>query len=94
VARRQLLAGGIARETIRGLMRAGALRPSPPSITTPIKGRRRPASTHHAAQLPADEITIHDEIPTTSVARTLLDLAAILDPHRLGGARRARCPPP
>ena len=58
-------------------------RPSPPSITTPSKGRRRPGITHHTAQLPADEITTHDEIPTTTVARTLLDLAAILDRHRL-----------
>lgn len=58
-------------------------RPSPPAITTPIKGRRRRGIAHHTAQLPADEITSHGEIPTTTVARTLLDLAATLDPHRL-----------
>jgi very-short-patch-repair endonuclease len=36
--------------------------------------------------LPADEVTVHDAIPVTTPARTLLDLAAILDEHRLARA--------
>lgn len=57
--------------------------PSLPSVTTPVKGRRRPGISHHTSYIPSDEVTTHDRIPTTTVARTLLDLAAILDPLRL-----------
>lgn len=57
--------------------------PSLPSITTPAKGRRRPGITHHTARLPADEVTAHDAIPTTTVARSLFDLASTVTTHRL-----------
>ncbi|HKJ37027.1 MAG TPA: type IV toxin-antitoxin system AbiEi family antitoxin domain-containing protein [Solirubrobacterales bacterium] len=57
--------------------------PSLPSITAPTKGRRRPGITFHSGALPADETTTHDGIPTTTVARTLFDLASVLDPYRL-----------
>lgn len=54
-----------------------------PHVTVPHKGRRRPGIRHHVAALRADEVTARDGIPVTTVARTLLDLAAVLDPHRL-----------
>jgi len=40
----------------------------------------------HRAKLPADEVTTEDGIPVTTPARTLLDLAAVLDEHRLARA--------
>jgi hypothetical protein len=57
--------------------------PSVPHITTAATGRRRPGIRFHTASLPTDEITAHDGIPVTTVARTLLDLATTLDAHRL-----------
>lgn len=57
--------------------------PSLPVITTAGKGRRRPGVTQHVSRLPPDEVTVRDRIPITTVARTLLDLAAVLDGHRL-----------
>lgn len=44
---------------------------------------RRPGIQAHVVCLPPDEVTTHDGIPVTTVARTLLDLAAVLPPHRL-----------
>jgi very-short-patch-repair endonuclease len=38
------------------------------------------------AVLPGDEMTVHDGIPVTTPARTLLDVAAVLDEHRLARA--------
>jgi hypothetical protein len=38
--------------------------------------------------LPADEVTTEYEIPVTTVARTLLDLAAVVKPRRLERAMR------
>jgi hypothetical protein len=40
----------------------------------------------HEATLPDDERTVEAGIPVTTVARTLLDLAAVLDPHQLNRA--------
>lgn len=57
--------------------------PSVPHITTAVTGRRRPGIRFHTARLASDEVTTRDGIPVTTVARTLLDLAAVLDPHRL-----------
>jgi very-short-patch-repair endonuclease len=37
----------------------------------------------HEAQLPADEITVHEGIPITTVPRTLFDLAAVLPQRQL-----------
>ncbi len=47
-------------------------------VTTPRKRRRTPTVTFHCAQLPADEVTTEQAIPTTTSARTLLDLAPLL----------------
>jgi very-short-patch-repair endonuclease len=43
---------------------------------TVAKERRRPGSAIHEARLEPDEGTVRDGIPVTTVARTLLDLAA------------------
>jgi predicted transcriptional regulator of viral defense system len=47
---------------------------------------RRPHLRVSGTALPADEVTTHDGIPVTTAARTLLDLAAILDQHRIARA--------
>jgi predicted transcriptional regulator of viral defense system len=48
----------------------------------------------HRVQLSQAEVTVHDGIPVTTVARTLLDLAAVVSPHGLAraihGAERVR----
>jgi very-short-patch-repair endonuclease len=49
---------------------------------TVAKRLRGPADvTTHFARLPFDEVTIHDGIPTTTVPRTLADLAATTTPR-------------
>lgn len=55
-------------------------------VTAPTHRRRRSGLVVHQAKLPADEVTVHDAIPVTTPARTLLDLAALLDEHRLARA--------
>src|SRR6202000_2448844 len=53
-------------------------------ITVPTARRPRPRLDVHASRLPPDEITTRHGIPVTTPARTLLDLAAVLDdPTRL-----------
>ena len=50
-------------------------------VTRPGSRQQRPGIRWHVANLPADEITSLAAIPVTTVPRTLLDLAAVLD-HR------------
>jgi predicted transcriptional regulator of viral defense system len=45
-------------------------------IATPRKRHNRDGIDFHSQSLQFDEITTHDGIPTTTVARTLLDIAA------------------
>lgn len=52
-------------------------------ISTPSRGGERSGLEAHRAHLVADEITIREQIPVTTPARTLFDLAAVLDRHRL-----------
>lgn len=52
-------------------------------VTVPGSRRNRPGITFHDALLPPDELTQISGIPTTTTARTLLDLASILPRHRL-----------
>jgi very-short-patch-repair endonuclease len=54
-------------------------------VTSPRERRRPGIDTHHARLAP-DEVTMHRAIPVTTPARTLLDLAALLDQHRLARA--------
>lgn len=53
------------------------------AITVP-RWRRGPAAVEiHSCSLPFDEITVKDGIAITTVPRTILDLATILDHHAL-----------
>ena len=55
-------------------------------VTAPTRRSSRPGIDMHEGPLPEDERTIHDGIPVTTVARTLLDLATVLDHERLAQA--------
>jgi predicted transcriptional regulator of viral defense system len=61
-----------------GIRRADPMRTD---VTAPARVGRRRGMRAHRGSLAADEITEVDSIPVTTVARTLLDLAAILDSH-------------
>jgi very-short-patch-repair endonuclease len=55
-------------------------------VTVPTQIRRRKDLLPHRAVLPEDEVTIKDGIPVTTPARTLLDLATVLNPNDLDRA--------
>jgi len=55
----------------------------PCAVTAPNARRSRPGIRVHQARLPADEVTVHEGIPITSVPRTLFDLAAVLTVRQL-----------
>jgi predicted transcriptional regulator of viral defense system len=55
-------------------------------ITAPRHRRGRAGLVVHETRLPGDEVTVHDAIPVTTPARTILDLAALVDEHRLARA--------
>jgi very-short-patch-repair endonuclease len=55
-------------------------------VTVPSSRHRRPGISWHVTRLPTDEVTSLTAIPVTTVPRTLLDLAGVLD-HR--GVERA-----
>jgi very-short-patch-repair endonuclease len=56
-----------------------ATRPIPVHVTTPVPRRRRgPIRIHHSRTLLDEDRSLEQGIPTTSVARTALDLAAVL----------------
>jgi very-short-patch-repair endonuclease len=61
------------------LVRAGSLC----EVTVATPRRSRPGIRVHRANLPADEVTVHEGIPITSVPRTLFDLAAVLPQRQL-----------
>jgi very-short-patch-repair endonuclease len=48
-------------------------------VTTPHSKTSRDNIRHHTAPLPPEEETTHDGIPVTTVARTILDIAATLN---------------
>src|SRR3954447_15730195 len=52
-------------------------------ITTPRTRAKRRGLLLHRAVLAPDEITVRDGIPVTTPARTLLDLAGVLQRHQL-----------
>jgi predicted transcriptional regulator of viral defense system len=57
--------------------------PSRTEVTAPGRVGRRRGIRAHQASLPNDESTEVDGIPVTTVARTILDLAAVDDRHRV-----------
>ena len=54
-------------------------------VTIPGRSRRehRGITVHRPRLLHPDDVDVHDGIPCASLARTLLDLAAVLRPHQL-----------
>ena len=52
-------------------------------VIVPRARRNRSQLRFHRIAVFPDEVTVDDGIPVTTVARTLLDLAAVLDLHRL-----------
>jgi very-short-patch-repair endonuclease len=48
-------------------------------VTTPHKSRSWDGIKRHHKALPADEVTVHEGIPVTTVPRTIFDLAATED---------------
>ncbi len=52
-------------------------------VTVPKARRSNDRVLCHRSALPADEVVVLEDIPVTTVARTLLDLAAVLDRRRL-----------
>jgi very-short-patch-repair endonuclease len=57
-------------------------------VTVPCKSRSSRLIRRHFSLLPADEMTVHDGVPVTSVPRTLFDLAATDSPEALESALR------
>jgi very-short-patch-repair endonuclease len=57
-------------------------------VTVPRGRKARPGIQLHWAELPDDEVTVHQGIPTTGIHRTLLDLSAVVQPHELRRAMR------
>ena len=66
----------LSHRSAAALWRLGMTELAPVEVTIPRSCRRRSAVVTHRAVLVVDEITIVDGIPVTTVARTLLDLAA------------------
>jgi very-short-patch-repair endonuclease len=60
--------------------------PTRVDVSVPRQRAGRDGIRPHTAALAADERTVHAGIPVTTVARTLLDLAAVLYPHALNRA--------
>jgi very-short-patch-repair endonuclease len=52
-------------------------------VATPRWGRSGRGIERHCVRLRADEVTVRNGIPTTTVTRTLIDLAAVLTPRQL-----------
>jgi Transcriptional regulator, AbiEi antitoxin/Protein of unknown function (DUF559) len=57
-----------------------------PVEVTAVTGRGRPGIVVHEGGIYKDDRAIADRIPVTSVARTLFDLAEVVDERRLGRA--------
>jgi very-short-patch-repair endonuclease len=64
---------------LRGLIKWGGWA----DVTVPGRRRPRRGILIHEGRVAADEWCIEDGIPVTTVARTLIDLAAVLDRERL-----------
>jgi hypothetical protein len=58
----------------------------PAEVTVPGRRRPQPGITWHSSLLPPDEVGRREGLAVTSVPRTLLDLATVLDRHRLAKA--------
>jgi len=52
-------------------------------VTTPNRGSPKGIRVHRVRQLHADDAAVVDRVPVTSIARTLLDLADVIQPRQL-----------
>jgi very-short-patch-repair endonuclease/predicted transcriptional regulator of viral defense system len=80
------MAAVLATDGVASHHMAGAiweLRASNVVEVTSAAALRRPGIRIHRSVLPADEVTVERAIPVTTVARTLVDLAASLPPWQL-----------
>jgi very-short-patch-repair endonuclease len=61
------------------------LRAGPIEIVVPVSsGRRRPPLVvHRRPRMPAEDVTLRDRIPVTSLVRTFIDIARRLEPGQL-----------
>jgi very-short-patch-repair endonuclease len=57
-------------------------------VTVPRGRKARPGIQLHYADLPDDEVTVHQGIPVTGIHRTFLDLSAVVQRHELRSAMR------
>lgn len=57
-------------------------------VTTPRRLRQRPGIALHHSTTVADDVTIANRIPVTTLARTLVDLAAVVPADHLAKAMR------
>jgi len=60
--------------------------PPGPEVTAPAERRVKGIATRRARKLDSREITVYRGIPVTTAPRTLVDLAAVLDPPDLARA--------
>lgn len=61
--------------------------PLPPEVTTPTRGHKKPrARLHHSTILEAADLAVREGVPSTSIPRTLLDLASVPNERRLSNA--------
>jgi very-short-patch-repair endonuclease len=60
----------------------------PTDITVPSKTRSHNEIRRHTVSLPADEVTVRNGIPVTTVPRTLFDLATVLSAAAVENALR------
>jgi predicted transcriptional regulator of viral defense system len=77
------LLSGRAAAHLLGLLKGDAPRPE---VIAPTWRRVRGITTHRARQIDPRDATTLRRIPVTTVARTLVDLAAVLDPESLARA--------
>ena len=74
---------GFAAAAVYGLIKAAS---PPPEVTTTADRRVNGVITHRARDLPRSEVTTHRRIPVTTVARTVVDIAARLSLDALAEA--------
>jgi hypothetical protein len=79
---RALLSGRAAAHLL-GILKGPA---PPPEVTAPTRRKVKGARTRYSSRMDPRDATTWRGIPVTTVARTLVDLAAILDAYELGRA--------
>jgi very-short-patch-repair endonuclease len=82
-----VLAGGpgavLSHRSAAALWGIAATPAGPVDVTAGAARRQRQGIRFHRTELPRDEVTTEQGVPVTTPARTLLDLAKVLDRHRL-----------